>query len=218
MQVPVLDEARITLYSAGRMEMPSVLHYDDRHSYSSYSLLNRWLLNSKYVTDRLLTNGYLSIEERNKLIKEKKAVYELEVAKEQNAIRNGNQVQSVDELASLLKSAVTKEAAHLNLDVSLGGESSTLPPPVIPKNPICLGFILPSSTSPRTQTIYMNLLNSMFLLRSTVRGVLFDKEGQYASICQLNQFVCVNNYEYRFLPHSHADWNPRPNSPFFPLC
>ena len=64
----------------------------------------------------------------------------------------------------------------------------------------------------------MNLLNSMFLLRSTVRGVLFDKEGQYASICQLNQFVCVNNYEYRFLPHSHADWNPRPNSPFFPLC
>ena len=78
MQVPVLDEARITLYSAGRMEMPSVLHYDDRHSYSSYSLLNRWLLNSKYVTDRLLTNGYLSIEERNKLIKEKKAVYELE--------------------------------------------------------------------------------------------------------------------------------------------
>ena len=198
--------------------MPSVLHYDDRHSYSSYSLLNRWLLNSKYVTDRLLTNGYLSIEDRNKLIKEKKAVYELEVAKEQNAIRNGNQVQSVDELASLLKSAVTKEAAHLNLDVSLGGESSTLPPPVIPKNPICLGFILPPSTSPRTQTLYMNLLNSMFLLRSTVRGVLFDKEGQYASICQLNQFVCVNNYEYRFLPHSHADWSPRPNSPFSPPC
>lgn len=190
-----MDEARTTLYTAGRMEMPSVLHYDDRLSYSSKPLLNRWLLSSKYVTDRLLTNGYLSVEERDKLIKEKKAVYDLEVAKEQNAIRNGNHVQSVDELASLLKSAVTKETAYLSPESSSSGKSSTLPPPVVPKNPICLGFILPPSPSQRTQTIYMNLLNSMFLLRSTIRGVLFDKDGQYASICQLNQFVCVTDYE-----------------------
>lgn len=128
------------------------------------------------------------------MVLEKKAINAIEMTKNRKVSNNGSLIQSVDELAELLKVATSKSNHHSSSEKgnSKSEHFSSMP---VPKNTICVGFTLPVTTSPRVQSIYMNVLNSVFLLRSSIRGVLFDKEGQFMRICQFNQFVCISDYE-----------------------
>ena len=60
---------------------------------------------------------------------------------------------------------------------------------------ICVAFSLPPTNSISAHSIYVNLLNSMLLLRKDVSAFLFDDTRHFSFLCKTQRIHCVREFE-----------------------
>ena len=61
---------------------------------------------------------------------------------------------------------------------------------------ICVAFSLPPITSISAHSIYVNLLNSMLLLRKDVSAFLFDDTRHFSFLCKTQRIRCIREFEW----------------------